>query len=83
MISWATNNAIKYGQKPRPSTPSVMLPPFRESAHSPMMVYHGMKVIICAVTNHINPGQNPVMVVDQPLFTLAKKMQWKYLDELG
>ena len=59
-----------------------MLPPFRESAHSPMMVYHGMNVI-CAVTNHINTRQNPVMVVDQPLFTLAKKIQWLYSDELG
>ena len=81
-ISWAAYNAVKYGQKPRPITPSLMLPLFRESSHSPMMVYHAMKVI-CAVTNHINPGQNPVMVVDQPLFTLAKKIQWKYLDELG
>ncbi len=81
-ISWAAYNAVKYGQQPRPITPSVMLPLFRESAHSPLMVYHGMNVI-CAVTNHINPGQTPVMVVDQPLFTIAKKIQWKYSDELG
>ena len=62
-ISWAAYNAVKYGQQPRPITPSLMLL-FRESAHSPMMIYHGMKVIICAVNNHINPGQNPVLVVD-------------------
>ena len=27
--------------------------------------------------NYINQGQTPVMEVDQPLFTLAKKLQWK------
>ena len=48
-----------------------MLALFKESAHNPMMVYHGINVK-CAVTSHINPGQTPVMVVNQPLLTLAK-----------
>ena len=33
--------------------------------------------VICQAINYINPGQTPVMEVDQPLFTLAKKLQWK------
>ena len=40
------------------------------------MVWHGMKIIRNAI-NHINPGQTPVMEADQPLFTLAKKLQWQ------
>ena len=35
-----------------------------------------MKVIRQA-TNYINPGQTPVMKADQPLFALAKQLQWK------
>ena len=60
----------------------MMLPLFREPAHSPMMVFHGMN-IIAAATKQLNPGQTPVMVADQPLFTLAKKIQLKFSDTLG
>ncbi|KAK3741023.1 hypothetical protein RRG08_005713 [Elysia crispata] len=70
-ISWAAYNAVKFGQVAA-ITPSMMFPVFREPAHSPMMIYHGMNVII-AVSNFLNPGQTPIMIVDQPLFTLAKK----------
>ena len=70
-ISLAAYNAVKFGQVAA-ITPSMMFPLFREPAHSPMMIYHGMNVII-AVSNHLNPGQTPIMTVDQPLFTLAKK----------
>lgn len=55
---------------------------FRESAHNRMMVFYGMN-IVAAVTKQLNPGQTPVMVADQPLFTLAKKNQWKCSDILG
>ena len=54
-----------------------MLPLFTESSSSPEMVWHGMKVLPQAI-NNINPRQTPVKVADQPLFTLAKKLQWKY-----
>ena len=49
-----------------------------------MRVDHSINVI-SAVTYYmyINSVQTPVIVVDQPLFTLAKKIQLKYSDELG
>ncbi len=28
-------------------------------------------------------GQTPVMTVDQPLYAIAKEIQWKKVDELG
>ena len=80
-ISWAAYNAVKFGQVAA-ITPSMKFPLFREPAHSPMMIYHGMNVII-AVSNFLNPGQTPIMTVDQPLFTLAKKIQWKFPDTHG
>ena len=41
-----------------------------------------MKVTEQAVT-FLNPGQTPVMAMDQPLFALAKQLQWKYPDDVG
>ena len=58
-------------------TKSYMLLLFTESSSSPAMVWHGMKVLPQAI-NNINPRQTPVKVADKPLFTLAKKLQWKY-----
>jgi hypothetical protein len=75
-ISWAAYYASQ-SVETVPVTPSFMLPLFRESATSPMMVYHAMG-IAKAVTTHLNPGQTPVIVADQPLYTIMKKLQWKY-----
>ena len=36
-----------------------------------------------AVTSYLNPGQIPVIVADQPLYTIMKKLQWKYPDSHG
>jgi hypothetical protein len=35
------------------------------------------------VTNFLNPGQTPVMTADQPLFVLAKQIQWQWTDLYG
>ena len=41
------------------------------------MVRHGMNVVN-GVVQHLNPGQTPVIAVDQPLFALAKQIQWSW-----
>ena len=55
------------------------------------MILHAMKVVKDA-TEHVNPGQTPVIAMDQPLFALAKQIQWelpeiygkdKYVDMMG
>ena len=38
--------------------------------HSPAMVKHGMN-IIQQITVRVNPGQIPVLTVDQPLYAIA------------
>ena len=76
-ISWAAYYASITEPPATSLTKSYMLPLSTESSNSPAMVWHGMKVLHQAISN-INPGQTPVMVADQPLFTLAKKLQWKY-----
>ena len=46
------------------------------------MVKHGMD-IQQQITEYLNPGQIPVTALDQPLFTLAKYIQWHWPDSLG
>uniref|UniRef100_H3APT7 Uncharacterized protein n=1 Tax=Latimeria chalumnae TaxID=7897 RepID=H3APT7_LATCH len=32
---------------------------------------------------HLNPGQTPVITMDQPLYSLVKQIQWTWLENLG
>ena len=54
-----------------------LLPTFNENAHSIAMILHAMNMIKAAV-NHFNPGQTPVIALDQPLFALGKLIQWNW-----
>ena len=54
-----------------------MLPLFYEKSATPAMIKHGMDVVKQA-TNLLNPGQIPVTTFDQPLFALAKLVQWHF-----
>ena len=39
--------------------------------------------VIKRAVEHLNPGQAPVLTVDQPLFAIAKIIQWKFVVLLG
>ena len=82
-VSWAAYYASTSELSTSTCAKSFMLPIFLESSTSPPMAWHAMGVLKKAIA-YLNPGQTPVMVADQPLFTLAKKLQWKYPEsELG
>ena len=53
------------------------MPLFCDNAHSVAMVKHGMDVIMKA-TELVNPAQIPVLTLDQPLYTIAKQIQWSW-----
>ena len=75
-ISWAAFHASKsLPMDEIQVTINALLPLFYESAHSVAMIKHGMN-IFKQITEELNPGQTPVMVVDQPLYTLAKLVQF-------
>ena len=61
---------------------SVLLLLFQESAKSPAMIKNGMDVIKTAV-DKVNKSQTPVILFDQPLYALAKKVQWNCKDIYG
>ena len=46
-------------------------------AHSVAMIYHAMNAVKAVVT-HLHSEQAPVIVADQPLYSLAKKLQWNF-----
>ncbi|XP_044175497.1 uncharacterized protein LOC122958628 [Acropora millepora] len=59
-----------------------LLPMFTENAHSVAMIQHLIKGIQSAV-KHVNPSQVPVTAFDQPLFAIAKQLQWTNGNEFG
>ncbi|GFO04547.1 hypothetical protein PoB_003105200 [Plakobranchus ocellatus] len=46
------------------------------------MIRHAMCVVKQAV-HHLNPGQVPVLTLDQPLFAIAKQIQWNWPNDYG
>ena len=76
-IVWGGHHALQ--QPPSKDPPSVcaLLPLFYEKAATHSMIKHGMDVQRQAIA-HLSPGQIPVTTMDQPLFALAKLVQWKW-----
>ena len=81
-ISWGAYHAHRYQRKDRIVYPSALLPLFHENAHSIAMIRHSMDIIRNAV-DHINNEQVPVITFDQPLYTIAKHIQWKWPEIYG
>lgn len=81
-ISWSAYHASREEQKPIYLTVSAMLPLFQESAHTVSMIRHSIDIVSRAVHN-LNPGQVPIVTFDQPLYTLAKEIQWNWPETYG
>ena len=80
--SWAAYHASHQLEPTDPPALNSLLPLFYEKAATFSMVKHGMD-IVKQITNHPNPGQIPVIALDQPLFTTAKYVQWQFPDTNG
>ena len=77
-LSWAAYRASKSSLSSHQPALISLLPMFTDNAYSLAMISiaHAINVISSAV-KHLNPSQIPVVAVDQPLFVLAKQIQWK------
>lgn len=79
-VSWGAYHAVMQSQGcAKDKTPGIssLLPLFHEDSKTPAMIKHALDLIKNAV-GFLNPGQIPVVALDQPLFTIAKQIQWKY-----
>lgn len=72
--SWAAFYATKHTEDIHTSL-NALLPLFTEDSASVSMLRHGFD-LLRNITDLLNPGQIPVMWIDQPLFALAKLLQW-------
>ena len=82
-VSWAAHHSTTDRQQNTSlSALSALLPLFPDQAKSVAMIRHAMDVIKASV-NYLNPGQVPVIAMDQPLYAVAKQIQWTWPDSYG
>lgn len=82
-MSWAAYHASHIRQTNcNPTDITSLLPLFEEEAKSITMIHHAMNLIRKTV-QFLNPGQIPVVAFDQPLYALAKKIQWHWPETHG
>ena len=80
-ISWLSDHAKNQNDEKEVDI-SILLPLFREGSKSAVMIRHAMGVVKQAV-NHVNPNQTSVTALDQPLYAIAKKIQWNWTNVYG
>ncbi|KAK3912859.1 Chromosome-associated kinesin KIF4 [Frankliniella fusca] len=73
-VSWAAFHAAKEVAAHLPAT-NALLPLFESCSEDVDMMRHGMSLVKLLV-EHLNGGQVPVLCVDQPLYKLARLVQW-------
>lgn len=81
-LSWSAHFATLQTAALSPTAITSLLPLFEENAHSKAMIQHSMKLVKDAIA-YINPGQTPIIGMDQPLYALAKQIQWERADIYG
>ena len=79
--SWSVFHS-KEAQKVNVVDISVMLPIWRDDSKSIATIKHVINVIIRSI-DFLNSGQPAVIGFDQPLYAIAKALQWKYLSLHG
>jgi hypothetical protein len=85
-VSWAAYHAsqslaAEMWSNANPASIS-LLPVFRDSAHSLAMIKHGMECISKAVRK-LHGSQTLVIAFDQPLYAMAKTLQWSMPEMFG
>ena len=83
-ISWSVHHSNRCGSEDTDTKPAIssLLPLFPDQAKSAAMICHSLNIIKASV-NHFNPGQIPVVAMDQPLYAVAKQIQWNFPEKYG
>ena len=83
-ISWAAYHSSLQQQPTSKDSVSLisLLPLFPDQTKSVAMIRHSMNVVKDAV-EILNPGQVPIVAVDQPLYAVAKQIQWNWPETHG
>ena len=83
-VSWAAYHSRRREQTATPvhgpTAVTALFPLFPDDSKSVAMSRHSMNVVKKAVTV-VNPRLIPVIACDQPLFKIAKQIQWRWPEE--
>ena len=74
-ITWSAHHAEKNAGLDFDVSITSLLPLLRDEAHSVATVRHCMDKVKDAIA-YLNPNQVPVITADQPIYALAKQVQW-------
>ena len=75
IIPWSAHHAALQDKVTKPTAVVELLHLFKDNAHGVTMMKHGMDILKKA-TQHLNPGQVPVVTIDCALYPILKKIQW-------
>eukprot|EP00745_Piridium_sociabile_P026562 TRINITY_DN4240_c0_g2_i9.p1 TRINITY_DN4240_c0_g2~~TRINITY_DN4240_c0_g2_i9.p1 ORF type:complete len:1084 (-),score=281.98 TRINITY_DN4240_c0_g2_i9:490-3741(-) len=81
-VTWSAHHASQKRGQPFEVSITSLLPLLRDQAHSVATVKHVMDKIKDIVAL-LNPGQVPVIAADQPIYAVAKQVQWHWPENYG
>ena len=81
-VSWAAFHTSVQTKPEKLSTQIALMPLLRDPSHSFATIIHCLKTNRNA-TELLNPGQVPVLTMDQPLYSIGKQIQWNSPDLFG
>lgn len=81
-LSWSAYHASMKRSSEFEVSITSLLPLLRDEAHSVATIRHVMDRVR-EIVSLLNPGQVPVIAADQPLYALAKQIQWHWPDRYG
>ena len=74
-VSWAAFHAATQPPITRPTAINALLPMFHQKARTHAMILHTMEIVENAA-KCLDERQTPVIAMGQPLYALAKEIQW-------
>ena len=82
LISWAAYHARQQTLQSSTDINIALTSLLQDEAKSVAMIRHSLDILKTAV-HILNTGQVPVLTCDQPLYTIAKQIQWSWPDAYG
>ncbi|KAK3861204.1 hypothetical protein Pcinc_032795 [Petrolisthes cinctipes] len=81
-VTWSAHQASQKREKPFEVSITSYLPLLRDQAHSVVTVKHVMDKIK-EIVAFLNPDRVPVIAADQPIYAVAKQVQWHWPEIYG
>lgn len=81
-ITWSAHHASQRRSQGFDVSITSLFPLLRDQAHSVATIRHVMDKVRDTLS-FLNPGQTPVITADQPLYALAKQIQWHWPEHYG